>query len=119
MVIKERTVSLEELQKLLPKIPEIPDEEWELVDLKILIFINDYEKLMPKLEAFFADHLSQEKLKKLIEDFPECEECVVFLKTKVNPKRALICETMRACGGCPKDKWLKRLIALEKGERKK
>jgi len=39
---------IEEMKKELPKIPKLHDEEWQLLDLKILNFINEYDEFVKK-----------------------------------------------------------------------
>lgn len=53
-----------------------------------------------------------ESLKEKIRQFPKCESCDIFLKTRELSNRALICETARACGKCPKDTWFDDIVAL-------
>ena len=57
-----------------------------------------------------ADHLAE--LKKLIENFPKCEECPIFLKLIESSQRTVACETARAIEDCPKDKYMEELRKL-------
>ena len=56
-----------------------------------------------------SDEGKMDKLKDSFKTFPECENCKVFKRNKTSPKRALICETARATGICPKDLWKKQV----------
>lgn len=56
-------------------------------------------------------------MKDTFKTFPDCKDCKIFKKTKTHPNRALMCETARATGACPKDLWKKR-IENELQERK-
>jgi len=58
--------SVKEIRELLPKIPELSDEEWQLLDLKILNFINKYGDFVPKLEAFLKDRAVPKDVEKLL-----------------------------------------------------
>jgi len=81
---------------------------------------HEIEKSNQQREEFMKEH---EEFKKRFEEFkqyfdkvegsftftvktrPSCETCEVFLKTKLHTDRALMCETARAVGACPKDEW--------------
>lgn len=46
-------------------------------------------------------------MKDTFKTYPKCEECPAFKACPNN--RAVLCETTRAIGNCPKDLWKKRI----------
>jgi len=91
---------------------EINSEWVRLEDAEKLLFIRDaeFESRVKILARMMADELVAKECAELKQHFPKCESCEVFQKSKSSTSRAIFCEGIRACGSCPKDKFIEELL---------